>query len=52
MRQRILEEKKVNPHKTVLIRADGRVELKYVAWVMGYCNEASLKYTLSVVPEE
>jgi biopolymer transport protein ExbD len=43
------EQARINPNKRVQIRADGRAEFKYVAWVMGYCNQAKLQYTLSVV---
>jgi biopolymer transport protein ExbD len=49
MQSLLQEQAKVNPDKRIQIRADGRADFKYVAWVMGYCNQAKLKYTVSVV---
>jgi biopolymer transport protein ExbD len=46
--------RKKNPHQSVLIRADGRSELKYAARVMGLCIKVDpkLKYRLATLQEQ
>jgi biopolymer transport protein ExbD len=48
------EWRKKNLHQSVLIRADGRSELKYATRVMGFCAQVDrgLRYRLAVLEEK